>query len=130
MPTQNDQLSILYEEIYQPNAWERGFKNNTHDLKPDALAYTSDNPKQYAAVKDGKGYEGTKEEILQQVAKFGLDENNVVYIQVKGYTMAKFHSYKTDYTPEEARKDYVKFLFDKLSDFGYHTYIERDWKHK
>jgi hypothetical protein len=42
MPTQNDQLSILYEEIYKPNAWERGFKNNTHDLKPDALEYTKD----------------------------------------------------------------------------------------
>ena len=73
-------------------------------------------------VKDGKAYEGSKEEIALQIAKYKIDENRQLFIQFNGYKEYGYHSYSDEYANQEIYKDVINFILAKSSSFGYRHY--------
>lgn len=75
----------------------------------------------YCVVKDGKAFEGSKEDIINQIFTWGFEKNQL-FAKCKGFKEALYHSYKEDWMAGERYKDAIQFLFGKLKDFGYKNY--------
>jgi len=76
----------------------------------------------YCVVKEGKAFEGTKEGIVSQICTFKFDNKNQLVVQFKGFNPVVYHSYNSEFTEKEMYKDAIKFIFNKLKDYGYHIY--------
>ena len=80
----------------------------------------------YCAVKDGRAFTGSKEEVLGQVCSFQIDKYRRLFAHFEGYDNQQYHSYSDEYTAEEAHADAVNFLFSELSKHGYLVFHDRD----
>lgn len=80
----------------------------------------------HCAVKDGKAYEGTKEEIIHQIGVLRLDEFGTFYFKAKGYNETKLTSYcMKEWSKIDAHKDMIKILYSRLPKYyGFKLYRE------
>jgi len=80
--------------------------------------------KSYCLVKDGKAYEGSKEDIVERLVNFKLDDNRILYykIRVGNYPEIQAHSYGEKWIPSEMYQDVINFLFNKLKECGFKEY--------
>ena len=69
----------------------------------------------YCVTKDGKAYEGTKAEIVNQIFEYEFDESGVLLYRMKGYKTKRYGpSWNKEYTEEERQKEVISYLFDRL----------------
>jgi hypothetical protein len=76
----------------------------------------------YCVVKDGKAFEGSRENILSQICKYRIDENRRVHVKFDGYTEVRLISYAEVFTYDEICKDMIEVIFSKLPNYGYRIY--------
>jgi hypothetical protein len=82
---------------------------------------------QYCAVKKGKAFEGTKEEVVAQICKFYFDNDNALCVKFDGYPSERLHGYSKAYSSKESYNDAVQFLFLRASQYGFKVYSD-DWR--
>jgi hypothetical protein len=80
----------------------------------------------YCAVKleDNKAFIGTKEEIVFQICKIEIKENNIPYFKVKGFVEERGCNYSDEFTVEEIKKEVIERIWKHLP--YYHYKVFRD----
>lgn len=65
----------------------------------------------------------TKKQIVDRVFTWHVDSDRVLYSKAKYYKSSKHHSFSAEFTEEEVITESIDFLFGKLEDYGWGTFI-------
>jgi len=75
-------------------------------------------------IKEGGCFLGhTKEDIINCVFDWFIDTERKLNVAIPYGKSKQYHSYSLDYSDEEMQRDAINFLFDKLKDYNWITYI-------
>jgi len=80
--------------------------------------------KTYCAIKDGKCFVGTKEEVVRQVCLFHIDERRRLQVKFSGFKQEEHFSYGEEFTSEEMYSDAIIHLFKRIKNYGYRVFVE------
>jgi hypothetical protein len=77
----------------------------------------------YCLVKDGKAYEGTKEQIVLQICNFEFINRRLVVHFPYWCLPVRLHTYSKEWTEHEMNCDAIVIIFDRLiNNYGYRMY--------
>lgn len=78
----------------------------------------------WCAAKDGRAYEGSKEDIIYAVChSWGIDSERRLFIRLKDRQEAIFlHGYSDEWEGDDLRREMIRDAFGKLPMLGFKIY--------
>jgi len=80
--------------------------------------------KERCLVKEGFAYIGTKEDIVNQICTFRIDENRKLHFKFKRFPEEQLIGFSDEFTEEEMYKEAYKYLYNRADLYGYREYVK------